>query len=136
QDLDQSRLAGAILAKESVDFAAPQREVDIVERGDAKKALADAAGFQEGSFVIHKDVLGRTTKAPCGGFGRCFRKRGGGKLSYRLLTGRFSSRGPSWTRRPSSGHQQPYRAWIPSGSTSAALSCPSDTLPERRRPVL
>ena len=42
EDLDQRRLAGAVLAEDRVHFAAPQIEVDVLQRGDAAIFLADA----------------------------------------------------------------------------------------------
>ena len=41
QDLEQRRLAGAVLAEQRVDLAGPHFEIDIVERQHAGKALAD-----------------------------------------------------------------------------------------------
>ena len=47
QDLHQRRLAGAVLADQPEHLAATDFEVDIVQRDDARKALADAAHRQD-----------------------------------------------------------------------------------------
>src|SRR5882724_2174529 len=46
-DLDQRRLAGAVLAEHGMDAAGSAGEFDVVERGDAAIALADAAHTQQ-----------------------------------------------------------------------------------------
>ena len=40
-DFDQSALAGAVLAKEALDLAAPQRQRHLVERAHTRKGLGD-----------------------------------------------------------------------------------------------
>jgi hypothetical protein len=47
QDLDERRLAGAVLTDQRVDLAAVQRQVHPVQHPDAGERLADAAGDQE-----------------------------------------------------------------------------------------
>ena len=47
EDLDQRRLAGAVLADQRRHFARPQRETDIVQRAHAGKALGDARHRQD-----------------------------------------------------------------------------------------
>src|SRR6476619_2242771 len=49
EDLDEGRLAGAVLAEERVDLAAPDREVDAVVGEEPAVALGDAAERDEGS---------------------------------------------------------------------------------------
>ena len=47
-DLDQRRLAGAVLAQHGVDRAGAAGEVDLLERPHAAIALGDAAELEEG----------------------------------------------------------------------------------------
>ena len=49
-DLHQRRLAGAVLAHQRVDGAALEAELDIVERDDAGKCLADALDLRADSL--------------------------------------------------------------------------------------
>src|SRR5829696_4308837 len=49
EDLDEGRLAGAVLAEERVDLAAPDREIDAVVGKKPAVALGDAAERDEGS---------------------------------------------------------------------------------------
>ena len=49
EDLDEGRLAGAVLAEQRVDLAAPDREVDAVIGEEPAVALGDAAERDEGS---------------------------------------------------------------------------------------
>ena len=46
EDVHQRRLAGPVLAEERVHLAAPQVEVDVVVRDDARELLADAAHLE------------------------------------------------------------------------------------------
>ena len=46
-DVDQGRFAGAVLAKQHMDLAGAQVEIDVVERQHAREALADADHLQE-----------------------------------------------------------------------------------------
>src|SRR5690606_30083819 len=46
QDLHERRLSGAVLANEGVDFAALDPEIDVVESLHSRKALGNAAHFQ------------------------------------------------------------------------------------------
>ena len=48
EDLDERRLAGAVLAEERVDLAGADGDVDAAERGDAAEALGDGADLEEG----------------------------------------------------------------------------------------
>src|SRR5215472_9437353 len=41
QDLDEGRLAGAVLPKQAVNFAVTDRQADIVERLDTAEVLAE-----------------------------------------------------------------------------------------------
>ena len=50
-DLDQRRLAGAVLAQQRVDFAGMERERDVVEGLCRVEALGDAADIQNGLAV-------------------------------------------------------------------------------------
>ena len=47
QRLGQGRLSGAVLADDGVNFAALQREVDILDGGDAAKFLGRFAQFED-----------------------------------------------------------------------------------------
>ena len=47
QDLDQRRLAGAVLAEQRVDLAAPHVEIDVVERQRRGEALDEARSSSE-----------------------------------------------------------------------------------------
>jgi hypothetical protein len=47
QDLDQCRFAGPVLAEQRVNLAAPDEEIDAVERLHADKGLGDAAHFDD-----------------------------------------------------------------------------------------
>ena len=54
--LDESRLAGAVLAEKGVDLAGPDAETDVVVGAHARKRLRDADEPQpRGSFDIHLD---------------------------------------------------------------------------------
>src|SRR6185437_3109034 len=46
-DLDQGRLARAVLAEQGVDFTRPQREVHAIERTQRRKTLGKPAHFQK-----------------------------------------------------------------------------------------
>ena len=52
EHLDDGRLAGAVLTKEADDLAGIEREVEILDRGDAEEALGDVAEFDDG-LVAH-----------------------------------------------------------------------------------
>ena len=43
EDLDQGRLAGAVLAHQGVDFAGEEPQIHVVERLDADEGLVDPA---------------------------------------------------------------------------------------------
>ncbi|MNE60525.1 hypothetical protein D3C80_1556740 [compost metagenome] len=47
QDLDQRRFARAVFAEQCVDFTAPERKIDAIERCDPEKGFADDACFQK-----------------------------------------------------------------------------------------
>ena len=47
-DLHQRRLAGAVLADETMDLAGEQREVDPAKRLDAAEGLRDPLQFKDG----------------------------------------------------------------------------------------
>jgi hypothetical protein len=47
QDLEQGRLAGAVLAKEAVDLARDQVERDAVQRLDAGVSFREAGDLEE-----------------------------------------------------------------------------------------
>jgi hypothetical protein len=51
QDLDQRRLAGAVLAQQAVDLACPDLKVDGAERLDAAEVLGEPASGQRGRPV-------------------------------------------------------------------------------------
>jgi hypothetical protein len=58
QDLDEGRLAGAVPARECVDFTRTHVEVDVLEHGDAVEGLADAVhSDRERSLGGHARVL-------------------------------------------------------------------------------
>ena len=60
EDLDQGRLAGAILAEEGVDLALLDRQLDAFERPDAGERLPDALHLQQdvtrGGGTTHRDM--------------------------------------------------------------------------------
>ena len=47
EDFDQRRLAGAVLAEQRVDFAAPDVEIDAVERQRSGESLGEARHFEK-----------------------------------------------------------------------------------------
>jgi hypothetical protein len=47
EDVHQRRLAGAVLAEERVDLAAPELEIDVVVREDAREALGHPPQFED-----------------------------------------------------------------------------------------
>jgi hypothetical protein len=47
ENLDQRRLARAVLAEKGVDFAAADTEVDAAERLDAREAFHDSRGHDD-----------------------------------------------------------------------------------------
>ncbi len=101
--LDEGRLAGAVLAQQSVDL--PRRRVKSTPREGLVpgKALGEPADAEKGRV----------------GHGTARRDHG---------AGRVSNRGPSCSRRPSAGRRPPCRASTRSGSTSAGR-CPSPCRP-------
>ncbi len=58
QDLDQRRLAGAVLAQKRVDFAPMHVEIDVVERQRAGELLDDAAELEEGGSRFGGAIAG------------------------------------------------------------------------------
>ena len=48
EDVHERRLAGAVLSEQSVDFAAPHFEIDVIVGDDAGIALGDAAHLERG----------------------------------------------------------------------------------------
>ncbi len=52
-DLDERRLAGAVLAQNRVNFPGISLEIDIRQRGDAAVALGDALEFEKRSAFSH-----------------------------------------------------------------------------------
>ena len=48
EDVHQRRLAGAVLAEQRVDLAAPELKVDVVVREDARELLGDPAELEDG----------------------------------------------------------------------------------------
>ena len=53
QDLDQGRLAGAVLTDEGMDLALPEGEVHALEGLNPREALVDALHGQERVRVCH-----------------------------------------------------------------------------------
>ncbi len=53
-DVHERRLAGAVLTEERVHLAAAKIEVDSIVRDDPRKALRDAAQFQDGRGGDHR----------------------------------------------------------------------------------
>ena len=47
EDLQERRLAGAVLAEQAEHLAGPHVERHVVERGDADEALAEALDFEQ-----------------------------------------------------------------------------------------
>src|SRR5688572_18353278 len=64
QNLHERRFAGAVLAEEHVDFASVERQVDPIERHDARKRLADAAHLENRRGAVHGS--GNSTGGPPG----------------------------------------------------------------------
>ncbi len=48
-DLDQRRFSGAVFPDQAMHLPRLQHEIDILQRGDAAKALRDAGEFEKGS---------------------------------------------------------------------------------------
>ncbi len=65
QDLDQRRLAGAVLAEETVHLAAGDREVDIVERFRAAEMLGEARDAKNRDGLGHRPGHCRVTRRYC-----------------------------------------------------------------------
>ena len=53
EDLDQRALAGAVLAEKRHDFAAPQGEIDALQRVHRAVALDDTAHLQDDVVGCH-----------------------------------------------------------------------------------
>ena len=77
QDLEQRRLPGAVLAEQRMDLAGAHREVDVVERLDAGKALGDPHHAQQrrgGGSSLRQAAFSRTMPpaaiAPASSFDR------------------------------------------------------------------
>ena len=73
EDIDQRRLAGAVLAEQRLDLAGTQIEVDRIEREHAWKALGDALQAQElvsrragASSLRHKASVDGVDRLPVG----------------------------------------------------------------------
>ena len=65
EDLHQGRLAGAVLADDGVDRAAPRPEVDVVVGDDTGEALGDALELDGGSWPGRTGgAVGRSGGAP------------------------------------------------------------------------
>ena len=64
EDLDQGRLAGAVLAGEHMDLAAEALEVDVDEHRHGAEPLADPAHAQEGSERVRRRVDRGRAPAP------------------------------------------------------------------------
>ena len=52
EDLDQRRLAGAVLAHEGVHLAGLETEIDVLQRDHAREALADPGHFERKTSVL------------------------------------------------------------------------------------
>ena len=59
QDLNEGRLAGAVLPKQAVDFAVTDRQADIIERCDASEALVEPVNLQNEGRVQRRGALRR-----------------------------------------------------------------------------
>ena len=59
EDLDQGRLAGAVLAEQAVHLAREDVEVDPAERDDAWETLHDVGHAQEGGGAVACHAKGR-----------------------------------------------------------------------------
>ena len=57
EDLHQRRLAGAVLAHQGVNFAAPQFEPDIRQGRDAAEAFADIARLKQRNGIARRCAL-------------------------------------------------------------------------------
>ncbi len=53
-DLDQGRLAGAVLAQQRVDLAASQLEGDVVERQRGSELLRDVLHLEHRAFIARR----------------------------------------------------------------------------------
>ena len=61
-DFNQGGLAGAVLAEQRVDLAAPDVEIDAIKRQRPGKLLDDTAQLQEGVIAsrLRADIQGAT----------------------------------------------------------------------------
>jgi hypothetical protein len=60
QDLEQRRLAGAILAQERMNLRRPDFEMDILKREHAGKALADAGHLENRTPGVGDGCVGHS----------------------------------------------------------------------------
>ena len=63
EDLHQGRLAGAVLAHEGVDLAAPQVEVDVAQSRHAGEGFGDAFGFEDDGVAVGR-LAAIATRSP------------------------------------------------------------------------
>ena len=61
EDLDQRRLAGAVLAEQAVHLTGADVEVDAVQRPDAGEGLDDAVHLQQRRLAGRSPVHARST---------------------------------------------------------------------------
>ena len=59
QDLDQGRLAGAVLAHDGVDLTPAHRQRGLLQGADPGEGLADPLHLEEGGGAGHGSMLGR-----------------------------------------------------------------------------
>ena len=78
EDLQERRLAGAVVADEPDDLAAPDLDVDVLQRREAAVEVRDPSRREDG--------IGRS-----GGLGRYRRHRSALRASWSVSTARISS---------------------------------------------
>jgi len=82
QNLEQRRLAGAVLAQERMDLRRSDFEMDVLKREHAGKALADACHLEDGAIQLC--WRGRKRRGHMGHFGSArFWECDGGKARRR-----------------------------------------------------
>ncbi len=60
EDLDESRLAGAVLAEQGMDLSAPNAEIDSAQRLNARKAFDDLRCFDDVVGVCFRHLVSRS----------------------------------------------------------------------------
>ena len=61
-DVEQRRLAGAVRADQTDDFAAPDRNRDVAVRDEAAESLPDVVGFEQARVIAPPPCAGATAR--------------------------------------------------------------------------